>query len=258
MEFKIGSQYTRKEIYRNYFNQDLEMRGSGNWLSGYVRVDNELIIFMNIDVPGRTGHDFPNKFNPVTNQIEWYGKPRSNSSQPTFQKLKNNEYIGHFFARWSVDNPFTYLGIGENYQFEDGHPTIQSNGVQTETVKVILNCNNARSILSDTSVHELPESKFSLEKHLEEFIVTNWESIDLGQNYDLVEEIVDGRRKKFRTDTGEIDIFAKSRDNNEYLVIELKRGRASYSVVGQIQSYMGYIKNNLANENQTVKGIIIV
>ena len=40
MEFKIGSQYTRKEIYRNYFNQDLEMRGSGNWFSGYVRVDN--------------------------------------------------------------------------------------------------------------------------------------------------------------------------------------------------------------------------
>ena len=44
---------------------------------------------------------------------------------------------------------------------------------------------------------------------------------------------------------------------NEYLVIELKRGRASYSVVGQIQSYMWYIKNNLANENQTVKDNII-
>ena len=92
----------------------------------------------------------------------------------------------------------------KTFNFEDGHPTIQSNGVQTETVKVILNCNNSRSILSDTSIHELPESKFSLEKCLEEFIVTNWESIDLGQNYDIEVEIVDGRRKKLRTETGEI------------------------------------------------------
>jgi restriction system protein len=40
-------------------------------------------------------------------------------------------------------------------------------------------------------------------------------------------------------------------------VVELKRGRASDSVVGQIQRYMGYVKDELAEENQTVKGIII-
>jgi restriction system protein len=40
-------------------------------------------------------------------------------------------------------------------------------------------------------------------------------------------------------------------------VVELKKGRASDNVVGQIQRYMGYVLEELAEEHQTVKGIII-
>ena len=42
----------------------------------------------------------------------------------------------------------------------------------------------------------------------------------------------------------------------EFLVIELKKGRASDVVMGQIQRYMGHIKNNLAGDKD-VKGLII-
>ena len=48
-----------------------------------------------------------------------------------------------------------------------------------------------------------------------------------------------------------------SKDQKEFLVIELKRGRASDRVVGQIQRYMGYVKDEIANNDQTVKGLII-
>ncbi len=41
------------------------------------------------------------------------------------------------------------------------------------------------------------------------------------------------------------------------LVVELKKGRVSDNVVGQIQRYMGYVKEELAEDNQIVKGIII-
>ena len=37
----------------------------------------------------------------------------------------------------------------------------------------------------------------------------------------------------------------------------MKKGRASDNVVGQIQRYMGYVKDELAEENQIVKGAII-
>ncbi len=115
---------------------------------------------------------------------------------------------------------------------------------------------NAGDILPSTRDVDVRPS-FALEKYLEEFIVSNWNNLDLGEKYDLHEEMVDGKRKKFRTDTGEIDIFAISKDRTEYLVIELKKGRPSDSVVGQILRYMGYVKAEIANKDQNVKGLII-
>ena len=40
-------------------------------------------------------------------------------------------------------------------------------------------------------------------------------------------------------------------------MVELKKGRVSDSVVGQIQRYMGYVKEDLAEPHQEVKGVII-
>jgi restriction system protein len=51
--------------------------------------------------------------------------------------------------------------------------------------------------------------------------------------------------------------LAISKDGKELLVIELKEGRASDSVVGQIQRYMGFVLSELAEENQSVRGVII-
>ena len=43
-----------------------------------------------------------------------------------------------------------------------------------------------------------------------------------------------------------MDILAISKDKSELLVIELKKGRASDVVVGQIQRYMGFAQYELA------------
>jgi len=43
----------------------------------------------------------------------------------------------------------------------------------------------------------------------------------------------------------------------ELLVVELKKGRARDSVVGQIQRYMGYIKDEIVESDQIVKGVIV-
>ncbi len=99
---------------------------------------------MNIDVAGKSGHNYPNKYNSQTKTIEWFGKTNSHSQQPTFQKILNKEIIPHFFARWdNRQREYLYLGIGKEFN------------------------------LNEESVHK--------------------------------------RRKKFRTDTGEIDIFALSK-----------------------------------------------
>ena len=99
-------------------------------------------------------------------------------------------------------------------------------------------------------------SEFALEKHLEDFLIANWNQTELAQNYDIYKD-EEFSGQQFLTDTGPIDILAISKDAKELLVIELKKGRASDSVVGQIQRYMGYIKEEIAEDDQKVKGVII-
>jgi restriction system protein len=108
---------------------------------------------------------------------------------------------------------------------------------------------------SDPNVEDA--STFALEKHLEDFLVGNWNSTTLGKSHVIFE--IDGEKvgQQYPTDTGPIDILAVSRDSKELLVVELKRGRASDAVVGQVQRYMGYVQEVLAEPGQRVRGVII-
>ena len=108
-------------------------------------------------------------------------------------------------------------------------------------------------ISTDESVEDA--SEFALEKHLEDFLVQNWASTELGQNYDIYEEDGELIGQQFPSDTGPIDILAISKDKKEFLVVELKKGRASDAVVGQVQRYMGYVQEE--QPNQKVRGVII-
>jgi len=52
---------------------------------------------------------------------------------------------------------------------------------------------------------------FALEKHLEEFLVVNWDKTDFGRTHDIYEE--DGENgQQYPTDTGPMDILAISKD----------------------------------------------
>jgi len=97
---------------------------------------------------------------------------------------------------------------------------------------------------------------FYMEKYLEEFLISNWKSLPLAKTHDIyTDESTNGQQ--VIVDIGRIDILAISKDKEELLVIELKRGRSSDVVVGQILRYMGYISEQLAEPNQTVRGIIV-
>lgn len=108
---------------------------------------------------------------------------------------------------------------------------------------------------SDPTIEDA--ATFALEKHLEDFLVQNWEQTELGRNYDIFKEDGEIVGQQYPTDTGPIDVLAISKDKSEILIVELKKGRASDSVVGQIQRYMGYVLQELAEPHQKVKGIII-
>lgn len=110
-------------------------------------------------------------------------------------------------------------------------------------------------VVTDETVED--PSVFALEKHLEEFLAHNWPHTVLGQHYSIFEEDGELVGQQYPSDTGPIDILAISKDKKELLVVELKKGRASDVVVGQIQRYMGYVLEELAESGQTVRGVII-
>lgn len=110
-------------------------------------------------------------------------------------------------------------------------------------------------IATDSTVED--PTVFALEKHLEDFLVLNWESTELGKTYDIFEEEGERVGQQYLTDTGPADILAVSKDRATLLVVELKKGRASDAVVGQVLRYMGYVQEELAEPGQQVRGVII-
>jgi len=98
---------------------------------------------------------------------------------------------------------------------------------------------------------------FALEKHLQDFLVENWSQTELGKQYEIYSEDGETVGEHYLTDTGELDILAISKDKKTLLVVELKKGRASDKVVGQILRYMGYVAEELAEPGQEVRGAII-
>jgi restriction system protein len=115
----------------------------------------------------------------------------------------------------------------------------------------------ALPILASTDVTVEDPMAFALEEHLEDFLVKNWQQTELGKDYDIFEDDGDRVGQQYKVDTGTIDILAVSKSKKELLIVELKKGRASDIVVGQILRYMGYVQEELAEADQTVHGVII-
>lgn len=134
--------------------------------------------------------------------------------------------------------------------------TVSKASQYAEEIEAIISGSRPATIISTDETIEDP-SIFALEKHLEDFLVQNWKHTELGKHYDIYEEDGEMVGQQYPTDTGQLDILAISKDKKDLLVVELKKGRISDVVVGQIQRYMGYVKEELAEKNQTVKGVII-
>lgn len=128
-------------------------------------------------------------------------------------------------------------------------------GYQAEIEKFVGEASRPIIISNDPTVED--PSAFAMEQHLEDFLVQNWAQTELGKEYDVYTEEGERVGQQYLTDTGPLDILAISKDKKRLLVVELKKGRASDVVVGQILRYMGYVQEELADNGQTVQGVII-
>lgn len=124
-----------------------------------------------------------------------------------------------------------------------------------EIETLITRTSPSKGLLDSSQIDD--EVAFALEAQLQQFLVANWESTELGKRYDIYQDEGSRVGVEYPTDTGRMDILAVSKDGKELLVVELKRGRVSDRVVGQIQRYMGFVVEELAEVGQQVRGAII-
>lgn len=178
------------------------------------------------------------------------------------------EVIGHYWyassdvlphrrkVRW-LDVSIPRSAMSEALQNSSGSiGTVCDLGTYADEIRRLMGLAVPATIAAADPVIEDPVA-FAMEKHLEAFLVANWAQTELAKDFAIFEEDGEPVGQQYATDAGPIDILAISHDRKRVLVVELKRGRASDVVVGQILRYMGYVKEQVAEPDQTVEGVII-
>lgn len=108
LKYRVGSNYTREDIYR-IEHIPVSKRG-GDWLNGYHRHHGDYFIFCNVGVAGRTGHDHGNRWKGK--QLVWHGKTNSHFRQKSIVDLVSGNYRVLVFYREADRAPFTFAGVG--------------------------------------------------------------------------------------------------------------------------------------------------
>lgn len=98
---------------------------------------------------------------------------------------------------------------------------------------------------------------FGLERQLHDFLYDNWDSTDLGRDWALLTEDQEVVGYEYITPIGRIDLLAKHRKKDAWLIVELKRDQSSDATVAQTLRYMGFVREHLAGREAQVEGLII-
>lgn len=101
--FSIGDHYTRSDLRRLL---SIEGTLGGKVDTGYFEHAGNLILLSNVGIPGRTGHDYGDKW--IGDDLYWRGKTNSHAGQPLIQRMLQQPV--HLFTRTHDREPFVYRG----------------------------------------------------------------------------------------------------------------------------------------------------
>jgi hypothetical protein len=99
----------------------------------------------------------------------------------------------------------------------------------------------------------LSGNEFAYEKDLQNYLAKNLDAVEPGLKLFEDDDI---KGIEFPAGGRFIDILAVDK-NNDLVVIELKVSRGYDRVVGQLMRYMAWIRENQAEDGQSVRGIIV-
>ncbi len=118
-DFIVGEHYTREQVGA-IVGLSARDRSGGSWMTGYTDWNGATYVFTNVGVPGRTGHDYPNKWEGKN--LIWYGKTRARRGQRQIDLMISNTRPVHVFWRAEDRQSFTYAGDATALEADDETP----------------------------------------------------------------------------------------------------------------------------------------
>ena len=204
----------------------------------------------------------PGQVLTTTRALDWFKERYPKLQESTVREhlrlsSTNNPSRLHHPPITASDDVFFKLGPREYRLYESGKdPAPIHDLVEGDVAR-------EQALDRETEVEELAEeeaderaaasSEFLLEKDLQRYLAENLETIEPGLR--LYEE--DGVRG-FEFDAGgrRIDILAIDKSGS-LVVLELKVSRGYDRVVGQLLRYVNWIRQNIAEPDQRVRGMIV-
>lgn len=227
------------------------------------------------------GYRFPNDYNPLK-PAEWkvfsrfinpdFGIPRHTPHGEQYRAYERYIEELRVYIKERKDIQAIKRELTKGLAFKDDNFHWMAQDVIFVTARVVANNRSSDASLATGGNKEFQESEIAvnedlnfenntgfmpIERHLEDYIVRNWDIIDFGEKLFLYRDEDGAPGQQYSTDVGIIDILAKDIDGG-FVVIELKRAESEYQVVGQILNYMGWVEKNLATNKEKVRGIIVV
>lgn len=181
---------------------------------------------------------------------EHYPKIKNNTITAHIRGLTANDPNRHHYAWLASKEPvFTRTGYGKLRRFDPDE--IGGDGGDEGTD------GGGEEVGEDQPTIE-EEAEFVLESQLEEFLIGNWHIIHWGRHLQIWKSSsgISGHQYNI-PGIGRLDFLCIDTTTEALVVVELKRGRPSDRVVGQIARYMGWVRRNLAAAGQAVEGLIV-
>jgi hypothetical protein len=184
-----------------------------------------------------------------------YGETWPDEVQSRFPLV--NEVIDNpprYGTSW-VFKEYMVAPSAEGVQLQAGGKAISNETLDSDLQEILEIYRNSleKGVRDESSV--ISKGLFYMEQQLEDFIISNWDSTSLGNEYELIYEDGTLISQQYITPVGRMDILAKDKKTGSYVVIELKRNQTSDDTIGQITRYMGWVKQELGDDG--VKGVII-
>lgn len=166
----------------------------------------------------------------------WERQCRAEEVVPSLSFIENKE-------NWGI-----YLMGGVRY--------IPENDFRIVTESLVRPIIASSRTIAATVLADVSPSQFALEMHLEEFIDRNWNNINFGRK--LRKYVADEENgRQFPAGQWLIDFLCVDDECGNLVVIELKKGQTSDATVGQVLRYIAWVEENIAEQGQSVEGIIV-